>query len=75
MCTSSDNETVSCNCVSGYTPLDPSDVLEGCYPETVVNYCAETSSKNFTVEVVDDAVFLFDNFADLARVYNVDVEG
>lgn len=55
MCTSSDDETVTCNCVSGYTPLEPSDVLEGCHPETVVNYCAEASSKNFTVEVVDDA--------------------
>lgn len=75
MCTSSDNETVTCNCISGYTPLNPSDVSEGCHPETVVNYCAETSSKNFTVEVMDDAGFLFDNFADLARVSNVDVEG
>ncbi|ESR33145.1 hypothetical protein CICLE_v10007028mg, partial [Citrus x clementina] len=75
MCTSSDNETVTCNCIPGYTPLNPSDVSEGCHPETVVNYCAETSSKNFTVEVMDDAGFLFDNFADLARVSNVDVEG
>ena len=74
-CTSPDNETVSCSCLPGYIPLDPLDVSKGCRPEIVLNYCANPSMRNFTVEVIDDADFPFESFADLARVMNVDVEG
>lgn len=75
MCTSSNNETVNCNCIPGYIPLDPADVSKGCHPETMVNYCADPSMRNFTIEVIDDADFPFEGFADLARVRNVDLEG
>ncbi|XP_044498184.1 G-type lectin S-receptor-like serine/threonine-protein kinase LECRK4 [Mangifera indica] len=73
-CTSPDNETVTCNCLPGYTPLNPNIVSKGCRPETVVNYCAEPSFRNFTVEVIDDADFPPESFADLARTNVVDVE-
>ncbi|KAF2285384.1 hypothetical protein GH714_003384 [Hevea brasiliensis] len=75
MCSSPDNETVTCNCIPGYIPLDPNHVSKGCHPETVVNYCADPSMRNFTIAVIDDADFPFEGFADLDRVLNVDVEG
>lgn len=74
-CTSPDNETVGCNCLPGYILLDLNNPSKGCRPEVVVNYCADPSMRNFTVEVIDDADFPFEGFADLARVLNVDVEG
>ncbi|KAJ4850976.1 hypothetical protein Tsubulata_041696, partial [Turnera subulata] len=74
-CTSPDNETVTCNCLPGYIPLDPNDVSKGCHPESMINYCADPSMSNFTIEVIDDADFPFEGFADLARVRNVDLEG
>ncbi|KAF2285383.1 hypothetical protein GH714_003375 [Hevea brasiliensis] len=58
-----------------YIPLDPNHVSKGCHPETVVNYCADPSMRNFTIAVIDDADFPFEGFADLDRVLNVDVEG
>lgn len=76
MCFSLNNETATCNCIPGYIPLDPNHVSKGCRPETVVNYCADHSMRNFTIQVIDDADFpLVDTFADLARVKNVDLEG
>ncbi|KAJ6877345.1 hypothetical protein NC651_030165 [Populus alba x Populus x berolinensis] len=75
MCSSPNNETATCNCIPGYIPLDPNHLSKGCHPETVVNYCADPSMRNFTIEVIDDADFPFEGFADLARVRNVDLEG
>ncbi|KAJ6384159.1 hypothetical protein OIU78_027458 [Salix suchowensis] len=75
MCFSQNNETSTCRCIPGYIPLDPNHVSKGCRPETVVNYCADPSMKNFTIEVIDDADFPFESFADLARVKDVDLEG
>ncbi|KAK9288967.1 hypothetical protein L1049_017438 [Liquidambar formosana] len=75
LCTSPDNETLTCSCLPGYIPLDPNDLSKGCHPEIMLNYCADPSMRNFTVEVIEDADFPFQNFADLARVRNVDVEG
>ncbi|KAG6751908.1 hypothetical protein NC652_031127 [Populus alba x Populus x berolinensis] len=75
MCSSPNNETVTCNCIPGYIPLDPNHLSKGCRPETVVNYCADPSMRNFTIKVIDDADFPFEGFADLARVRNVDLEG
>ncbi|WCJ23799.1 G-type lectin S-receptor-like serine/threonine-protein kinase LECRK2 [Euphorbia peplus] len=75
MCSSPDNETVTCNCIPGHVPLDPDDVSKGCRTETVMNFCADPSMKNFTIEVIDDADFPFEGFADLDRVLNVDTEG
>ncbi|KAJ6693956.1 hypothetical protein OIU85_004720 [Salix viminalis] len=75
MCLSQNNETSTCRCIPGYTPLDPNHVSKGCRPETVVNYCADPSMKNFTIKVIDDADLPSEDFADLARVNNVDLEG
>ncbi|KAF9670263.1 hypothetical protein SADUNF_Sadunf13G0050200 [Salix dunnii] len=75
MCFSQNNETEKCRCIPGYIPLDPNHVSKGCRPETVVNYCADPSMKNFTIEVIDDADFPYESFADLARVKDVDLEG
>ncbi|KAK9288988.1 hypothetical protein L1049_017459 [Liquidambar formosana] len=75
LCTSYDNETFTCECLPGHIPLDPNDLSKGCHPEIVLNYCADPSARNFTVEVIEDADFPFESFADLSRVRNVDVEG
>ncbi|KAM7488606.1 hypothetical protein LguiB_026090 [Lonicera macranthoides] len=74
-CASNDNETFTCNCLPGYIPLDPNMPSKGCRPEIVVNYCADPNMRNFTVQVIDDADFPLEGFADLARVQNVDIEG
>ncbi|KDP40161.1 hypothetical protein JCGZ_02159 [Jatropha curcas] len=75
MCTSPDNETANCHCIPGYISLDPNQVSKGCRPETTVNYCADPSFRNFTIQVIDDADFPLEGFQDLDRVLNVDVEG
>ncbi|XP_030923585.1 G-type lectin S-receptor-like serine/threonine-protein kinase LECRK4 [Quercus lobata] len=76
MCTSSDNETVTCSCLPGYLPLDPSDVSEGCYLENVLNYCAVSSMRNFSMKVIEDADFPSGSYdGDLGQVTNVSVEG
>ena len=76
MCTSSDNETVSCSCLPGYIPLDPSDVSKGCYQENVVNYCTDPSMRNFSMMVIEDADFPPDDYeGDLGEVRDVNVEG
>ncbi|KAM3755137.1 hypothetical protein ACB098_02G017600 [Castanea mollissima] len=76
MCTSSDNETVSCSCLPGYIPLDPSDVSKGCYQENVVNYCTDPSMRNFSMMVIEDADFPPDVYeGDLGQVRDVNVEG
>ena len=76
MCTSSDNETVSCSCLPGYVPLDPSDVSKGCYQENVVNYCTDLSMRNFSMMVIEDADFPPDAYeGDLGQVRDVNVEG
>ncbi|KAM3707308.1 hypothetical protein ACJW31_02G014700 [Castanea mollissima] len=76
MCTSSDNEKVSCSCLPGYIPLDPSDVSKGCYQENVVNYCTDPSMRNFSLMVIKDADFSPDNYdGDLGQVRDVNEEG
>lgn len=72
-CTSNDNDTVTCECLPGYTPLDPNMPSKGCRPEFIVNYCAE--NRNFTVKEINDADFPSEVFADLARVQDVDIDG
>ncbi|KAL9327933.1 hypothetical protein ACSQ67_002936 [Phaseolus vulgaris] len=57
LCTSPDNESVKCECIPGYIPLDDQDVSKGCHPPAVINYCAET---NFNLQVLDDTDFNFD---------------
>ncbi|KAK4855833.1 hypothetical protein QYF36_011447 [Acer negundo] len=74
MCSSPDNETETCNCLPGHTPLDPDNVFKGCRPETVMNYCAENSRDNFTVELIEDADFVSDSLGDLGQVDHVDME-
>lgn len=75
LCTSPDNETLTCSCLPGYIPMDPNDLSKGCHPDIVVNYCANPALRDFEVKVIEDADFPYENFADLARVRNVDVEG
>ncbi|KAK7366533.1 hypothetical protein VNO80_08526 [Phaseolus coccineus] len=57
LCTSPDNESVKCECIPGYIPLDDRDVSKGCHPPAVINYCAET---NFKLQVFNDTDFNFD---------------
>ncbi|TXG72035.1 hypothetical protein EZV62_000614 [Acer yangbiense] len=39
-----------------------------------MNYCAENSRDNFTVELIEDADFVSDTLGDLSHVDNVDME-
>lgn len=70
LCSSPDNESVKCECIPGYIPLDNKDVSKGCHPPAVINYCAE---KNFKLQVFDDTDFQFNT--DFVRLHNVDLEG
>ncbi|KAI4317810.1 hypothetical protein L6164_025648 [Bauhinia variegata] len=75
MCTSPDNETISCDCIPGYIPLDSDDVSQGCHPRAEVDYCAKPSMRRFKLEAIDDADFQYDDFTDYGREPNVDFEG
>ncbi|XP_047173989.1 G-type lectin S-receptor-like serine/threonine-protein kinase LECRK2 [Vigna umbellata] len=69
LCSSPDNESVKCECIPGYIPLDDQDVSKGCHPPAVINYCAEN---NFKLQVFDDTDFHFDTH--LVRLAGVDFE-
>ncbi|CAJ1925536.1 unnamed protein product [Sphenostylis stenocarpa] len=69
LCTSPDNESVKCECIPGYIPLDHQDVSQGCHPPADINYCAET---NFELQVFDDTDFQFNT--DFFRLASVDLE-
>ncbi|KAF1880580.1 hypothetical protein Lal_00011639 [Lupinus albus] len=73
-CTSPDNRTISCNCLPGYTPLDPSVPSRGCYPKVVMDFCSynSSSSSNFTVEEIQDADIPNQIYSDLQRVDSSD---
>ncbi|KHN45189.1 hypothetical protein glysoja_041018 [Glycine soja] len=55
--TSPDNESVKCECIPSYIPLDNQDVSKECHPPTTIIYCVE---KNFKLEVFEDTDFQFD---------------
>ncbi|WVZ12660.1 hypothetical protein V8G54_017190 [Vigna mungo] len=69
LCNSPDNESINCECIPGYIPLDDQDVSKGCHPPVVINYCAEN---NFKLQVFDDTDFYFDTH--LVSLAGVDFE-
>ncbi|KOM27567.1 hypothetical protein LR48_Vigan442s000300 [Vigna angularis] len=69
LCSSPDNESIKCDCIPGYIPLDDQDVSKGCHPQAVINYCAEN---NFKLQVFDDTDFHFDTH--LVSLAGVDFE-
>ncbi|KAF2285382.1 hypothetical protein GH714_003353 [Hevea brasiliensis] len=74
-CTSPDNKTVNCDCLPGYSPWDPNVPSKGCYPNVVMDFCAPNSStSDFTIEVIDNADFPNGEFADMARTAPADVD-
>ncbi|XP_027362177.1 G-type lectin S-receptor-like serine/threonine-protein kinase LECRK1 [Abrus precatorius] len=73
LCTSPDNESVKCDCIQGYIPLDQEDLSKGCHPAAVINYCAEPSVMNFKVQVFEDTDFQF--YPDFSHQTEVDLEG
>ncbi|KAK7308063.1 hypothetical protein VNO77_41654 [Canavalia gladiata] len=73
LCTSPDNESVKCDCIPGYIPLDQQDFSKGCHPETVINFCAEPSLTNFKLQEFEDTDFQF--YPDFVRIFNVSLEG
>ncbi|TKY71184.1 G-type lectin S-receptor serine/threonine-protein kinase RLK1 [Spatholobus suberectus] len=77
--TDSDTQTYSCECLPGYTPLDPSAPSKGCYLSQAKDLCAANSSApDFKVEVIaiqdtnipNDGYF----FLDLQVINNTDLE-
>ncbi|XP_050225137.2 G-type lectin S-receptor-like serine/threonine-protein kinase LECRK4 [Mercurialis annua] len=67
-CTSPDNTTVKCECLPGYSPWDPDIPSKGCYPNVVMDFCAPNSStSDFTIQVIDNADFPNGPFTDMAR--------
>ncbi|KAJ9182099.1 hypothetical protein P3X46_006128 [Hevea brasiliensis] len=74
-CTSPDNKTVNCDCLPGYSPWDPNVPSKGCYPNVVMDFCAPNSStSDFTIEVIDNADFPNGPFADMARTAPADFD-
>ncbi|KAK7405895.1 hypothetical protein VNO78_07507 [Psophocarpus tetragonolobus] len=69
-CTSPSNESVKCECIPGYIPMDHQDVSKGCHPPAVINYCAEI---NFKLQVFEDTDFQFNT--DFFRLANVTFQG
>ncbi|KAK7405896.1 hypothetical protein VNO78_07508 [Psophocarpus tetragonolobus] len=75
----SDPQTYSCECLPGYTPLDPSAPSKGCYLSQVKDLCAANSSaKDFKLEVksIQDANVPNDGyfFLDLQVMDKMDLE-
>lgn len=65
-CTSPDDRTINCDCLPGYTHLDPNVPSKGCYPSVVLDFCAANStSSDFTVEEIHDADIPNSIFVDL----------
>ncbi|KAM7488605.1 hypothetical protein LguiB_026089 [Lonicera macranthoides] len=75
-CTILNNVTVSCSCLPGYSPLDPSSPSKGCHPNVVKDFCApNSSSADFVLEELGNADFPNGAFGDMARITPSDVEG
>ncbi|KAK2646992.1 hypothetical protein Ddye_022187 [Dipteronia dyeriana] len=73
-CSSPDNKEVNCKCLPGYSPLDPNDPSRGCYPNVMVDFCyANSTASAFSIEVIDDADFPSDGFADMSHFKTTDV--
>ncbi|KAK0606668.1 hypothetical protein LWI29_002467 [Acer saccharum] len=73
-CSSPDNKEVNCKCLPGYSPLDPNNPSRGCYPNVMVDFCdANSTASDFAIEVIENADFLNDEFADLSHFRTTDV--
>ncbi|TXG72030.1 hypothetical protein EZV62_000609 [Acer yangbiense] len=74
LCTSPDNNEVTCKCLTGYSPLDPNNPSRGCYPDVIVDFCdANSSTSDPAIEEYNNTDFLNDVFADLSRFPTTDV--
>ncbi|KAF8392466.1 hypothetical protein HHK36_022808 [Tetracentron sinense] len=73
-CTSPDNQTARCDCLEGFSPLDPSNPSKGCSPQAPIERCEEYDPMNYKVVVLNDSDFLNDVFTDLERIHNSDLE-
>ncbi|KAK7280137.1 hypothetical protein RJT34_25199 [Clitoria ternatea] len=74
-CTSPDNTTVNCECLPGYTPLDPSVPSKGCYHSVAIDFCAANySASDFTVQEIQDADIPNNIFTDLQQIDSSDLE-
>ncbi|KAH1053946.1 hypothetical protein GLYMA_08G307400v4 [Glycine max] len=75
-CNSSDNQSYSCECLPGYTHLDPNVPSKGCYLSTEANgLCAANSSK-VEVKAIQDADIPNNDYFyfDLQVINNMDLE-
>ncbi|KAJ6693955.1 hypothetical protein OIU85_004719 [Salix viminalis] len=74
-CTTTVIATINCTCLPGYSPLDPSIPSKGCYPDTVIDFCAPNSSaSSFSLQVIRNADFPNGDFGDMAKITGVDEE-
>ncbi|XP_049394695.1 G-type lectin S-receptor-like serine/threonine-protein kinase LECRK3 [Solanum stenotomum] len=75
LCSSNDNETVSCDCLPGFVFLDPSNPTKGCHPETIINFCADhLFTGNFTIEAIQDSDMPYNEVGDYEIYRDVDEE-
>lgn len=75
-CSMTNNVTVSCSCLPGYSPLDPGNPSKGCYPKVVKDFCAPNSSSNdFVIEELGNTDFPNGEWGDLAKITPSDVDG
>ncbi|KAL6343462.1 hypothetical protein AAG906_024827 [Vitis piasezkii] len=75
-CTSPDNQNVTCSCLPGYSLMDPNVPSKGCYPNVPPQQCSKSPSDvtNYTIEVIGDADIVNNEFAEMTRLYNYDLE-
>ena len=75
-CTSADNQNVTCSCLPGYSLMDPNVPSKGCYPNVPPQQCSKSPSDvtNYTIEVIGDADIVNNEFAEMTRLYNYDLE-
>lgn len=72
-CTSPDNETINCECLEGYLPIDPSTPSKGCYPNAAVDFCSSNSvDLDFKIVRLENADFPFLKDSDVEMVESSD---
>lgn len=52
-CTTTDNQKVNCECLEGYSPVDPNIPSKGCYPNKIVDFCSDSNFKIVKLENAD----------------------
>ncbi|XP_022137776.1 G-type lectin S-receptor-like serine/threonine-protein kinase LECRK2 [Momordica charantia] len=72
-CTSNDNQNANCECLEGYSPIDPNVPSKGCYPNLAVDFCSNSDFKIVKLENADFPFFKVEE-SDATMVASKDVD-